>query len=85
MAERRPYTVDGDMTPITATVQQFTKLTGLGKTRIFEMLKAGELQSIKPFKCRLILVESYVDFVRRQAEAECRSKLSGSVRLRSRG
>lgn len=47
------------MTPITATVEQFGVLSGLGKTTIYELIKAGSIRSVRLHNRRLILVESY--------------------------
>ncbi len=62
--------------PITATVQQFAKLSGLGKTSIKKMIQSGQIQSIKSCGRRLIVVESYVALVQQRAEAECRSRMA---------
>lgn len=45
--------------PITATVRQFMKLSGMGKNKIFEMIKSGELPSVKFGGQRLVYVEGY--------------------------
>ena len=45
--------------PITATVEQFRALSGLGKTSIYELIKAGSIRSVRVLGRRLILVESY--------------------------
>ncbi len=51
-------------TPITATVKTFCELSGLGRTKVFEMLKDGTLESVKIVNCRLIIMESYLRLVR---------------------
>ena len=58
---------DGD--PITATVDQFSALSGLGRTSIYELINSGALRSVRIMGRRLIVVESYRELVR-QAEAE---------------
>ena len=50
--------------PITATVQQFMRLSGMGKNKIFEMIRTGELPSVKFGGSRLIYVEGYRDIVK---------------------
>jgi len=54
-----------DLTPITATVEQFKTLSGLGKTTIFELIKDGSLRSVRLMGRRLIIVESYRDLLAR--------------------
>jgi len=55
--------------PITATVNQFAALSGLGRTSIYELIGSGALRSVRIMGRRLIVVESYRELVR-QAEAE---------------
>ena len=49
--------------PITATVEQFRALSGLGKTSIYELIKAGSVRSVRVLGRRLILVESYRSYL----------------------
>lgn len=49
--------------PITATVEQFKALSGLGKTTIFELIKDGSLRSVRLMGRRLIIVASYREFL----------------------
>jgi hypothetical protein len=44
---------------ITSTVTQFIRRSGLGRTKVYEMLAAGELESAKLGATRVILEESY--------------------------
>lgn len=44
--------------PLTVTVQGARNITGLGNTTIYELLKNGELKSIKIGRRRLILYSS---------------------------
>jgi len=44
---------------ITSTVTQFIKRSGLGRTKVYEMLAAGELESAKLGTTRVIIEESY--------------------------
>jgi excisionase family DNA binding protein len=55
--------------PITATVKTFCQLSGLGKTKVFEMIADGTLDTIKLGARRLIVMESY----RRLIAAQVRS------------
>jgi len=49
---------------ITTTVTKFAKLSGIGKTKVYELLADGKLRGVKIGRNRLIVIESYVDYVR---------------------
>jgi hypothetical protein len=44
---------------ITATIPEFRRLSGIGRSRIYELLDAGELESIHLGARRLIVIDSY--------------------------
>jgi hypothetical protein len=73
-----------DMNPdtadrITATIPEFRRLSGIGRSRIYELLDTGELESVYLGARRLILIDSYRQLLTRlQAEAK------GGVRKRPR-
>lgn len=46
------------MQPLTVTVQKTRELTGLGSTKIFEMLASGQLTRVKVGRRTLITTES---------------------------
>jgi hypothetical protein len=50
--------------PITANVRAFCAMSGLGKTKVTEMIADGTLDSVLIGGRRLILVESYRRLVR---------------------
>jgi excisionase family DNA binding protein len=52
--------------PITATLSDFSRLTGLGRSTIYALLNEKRLDSIKVGKRRLIVLDSY----RRLVEAQ---------------
>jgi hypothetical protein len=54
---------------ITAPVREFCALSGLGRTRVYELIGAGELDSITIGKRRLIVIESYRKLIERQRAA----------------
>jgi hypothetical protein len=54
---------------ITATIPEFRRLSGIGRSRIYELLDAGELESIYVGARRLILVDSYRRLIERQRAA----------------
>jgi excisionase family DNA binding protein len=42
---------------------EFCRMTGIGLTKLYEMLKKGELQSVTIGKRRLILLDSWRNYV----------------------
>jgi hypothetical protein len=73
-----------EFVPTTVTVEQFGKISQLGKTTIYKMIKRGDLNSVRVYGRRLIVVQSYFDFVTRETAAEMRALTSATVRDRSR-
>jgi hypothetical protein len=59
--------IDTDI--ITATIPEFRRLSGIGRSRIYELLDAGELESIYVGSRRLILIDSYRRLIERQRAA----------------
>src|SRR6266704_2383382 len=53
---------------ITMPVVPFLEASGMGRTKLYELLAAGELQSMTVGKKRLIVVQSYLDFCDRQID-----------------
>jgi hypothetical protein len=56
--------------PITATVEQFKAISGLGKTTIFELIKAGSIRSVRLMGRRLIIVDSYRELLDQLAASD---------------
>lgn len=56
--------------PLTATVEQFKRISGLGKTSIYELIKAGDLRSVRICGRRLIVVDSYREWRSANKEPE---------------
>jgi hypothetical protein len=44
---------------ITSTVAQFIKRSGMGKTKVYELINRGDLETAKIDNTRLVLEESY--------------------------
>lgn len=44
---------------ISATIGDFSRLSGIGRSRVYELLDDGTLESIKVGKRRLVLIDSY--------------------------
>jgi hypothetical protein len=59
-----------DTTPadrvITAPIGEFCLISGLGRTKTYELLDSGELKSIKVGKRRLVVLDSYREMVQRK-------------------
>jgi hypothetical protein len=51
---------------ITAPVGEFCRISGIGRTRVYELIAAGALDSIAVGKRRLIVLDSYRRFIERQ-------------------
>jgi hypothetical protein len=51
--------------PITATIPEFVRLSGIGRTRVYELLNAGELEYVEFGRRRLIVIGSYRRLIER--------------------
>ena len=51
---------------ITAPIGEFCRLSGFGRSRVYELIDAGELESVLIGKRRLIIVESYRQLIERR-------------------
>lgn len=58
------------MTQITATVEQFRSISGLGRSTIYELIKSGDIRSVRVLGRRLIIVDSYREFLARLETAD---------------
>jgi hypothetical protein len=54
---------------ITAPVVPFLTASGISRTRFYELLAAGEIKSVTVGKKRLVIIQSYLDFLDRQTHA----------------
>jgi excisionase family DNA binding protein len=52
--------------PITVRIPMAVKMTGIGRSKLYELISAGEITAIKVGSSRLVIVESLKDFVERQ-------------------
>lgn len=53
---------------ITAPIGPFCRDNGLGRTKVYELIGVGEIESVTIGRKRYIIVQSYIDFLRRQAQ-----------------
>jgi hypothetical protein len=63
-----------DLEPITATIPEFRRISGIGRSRIYELLDAGELESIHIGSRRLILIDSYRRLIERRRQSAAPTK-----------
>src|SRR5262249_10143185 len=54
---------------ITAPIGSFCRDNGLGRTKVYELIGDGEIESVTIGRKRYIIVQSYIDFLRRQAQS----------------
>ena len=54
---------------ITAPISEFCQLSGLGRTRVYELIGTGDLDSITVGKRRLVIIDSYRRLIERQRAA----------------
>jgi hypothetical protein len=54
---------------ITAPIGPFCRDNGVGRTKVYELIGDGEIESVTIGKKRYIIVQSYIDFLRRQAQS----------------
>jgi hypothetical protein len=59
---------------ITATIPEFRRISGIGRSRIYELLDAGELESIYIGARRLILIDSYRRLIERCRQSAARTE-----------
>lgn len=65
-----PRSNDGRMPPLTITVSGFQKITGLGRTKTFALLREGKLQKVKVGCRTLITFESVEALIKRSIVRE---------------
>ncbi len=63
---------------ITAPIGEFCRLSGIGRTRVYELLGDGTLASITVGKRRLIVLESYRSLIERQRSTPTRAQTPGA-------
>jgi len=54
-----------DPAPISVRVPAAVKLTGISRSRLFELIRDGDIESVKLGSSRLIIVSSLEDFLER--------------------
>ena len=51
---------------ITATIPEFRRLSGISRSRIYELLDRGEIESVHIGARRLIIIDSYRRLIERR-------------------
>jgi hypothetical protein len=54
---------------ITAPIGPFCRDNGVGRTKVYELIGDGEIESVTIGRKRYIIVQSYIEFLRRQAQS----------------
>jgi hypothetical protein len=57
-------------TPITMSISAFSKAADLGRSSTYKLIDAGEIESVLVGRRRLIIMQSYADFLARQSKAQ---------------
>ncbi|WP_339692311.1 helix-turn-helix domain-containing protein [uncultured Parasphingorhabdus sp.] len=55
-----------EICPITVRIPVAVQMTGIGRSKLYELIGAGEIETIKLGSSRLILVSSLQDFIDRR-------------------
>jgi excisionase family DNA binding protein len=50
---------------VTASIQDFIRISGLGNTTIYKLLNEGEIESVSVGRRRLIVIDSYHRYLAR--------------------
>ena len=53
---------------ITMRLRPFCDATGLGPSKVYDLITAAEIESFTAGKARLIVVQSYFDYIKRQQQ-----------------
>lgn len=49
--------------PITVRIERATQLTGIGRTKLYELIKSGSIKSVRIGRSRHIVVASLIQFI----------------------
>jgi excisionase family DNA binding protein len=67
MAEASAITEAGQWMPITVRVREACRLSGIGRSKLYELIAAGEIETIKVGTITLVPVISLTRFLQRKA------------------
>jgi len=57
---------------ITATIPEFRRLSGISRSRIYELLDRGEIESVHIGARRVIIIDSYRRLIERRRAADAK-------------
>ena len=58
----------GDATPLAVRVSQAARMVGLGRSKFYELIAAGDVETIKIGRCTLVPIESLHDLIEKARE-----------------
>jgi len=61
-------------TPLTVRVREACRLTGIGRSKLYELIKAGEIETIKVGHMTLIPMASLIGLVERQQRGASKTR-----------
>jgi len=67
MTERSLMCDSSRPTPITVRVREACRMTGIGRSKFYELIAAGDIETIKVGTIRLVPVASLIAFLQRSA------------------
>jgi excisionase family DNA binding protein len=65
---------------VTASIQDFIRISGLGNTTVYQMLNRGEIESVNVGRRRLIVIDSYRRYLARHVGTPAASPLADPPR-----
>jgi hypothetical protein len=68
---------------ITAPIGEFCRLSGIGRTRVYELISDRSLDSITIGRRRLIVIDSYRRLIERQRSTSAERIAAATLRRRS--
>lgn len=71
--------------PLTVRISDAVRMTGIGRSKLYELIAAGEIETVKVGRCTLVPMESLRDFISRAYSASglsnggqrCREAIGG--------
>lgn len=66
MTETPQNPIKPEIRPITVRIPIAVKMTGIGRSKLYELIGAGEIETIKVGSSRLVIVKSLRAFIERK-------------------
>lgn len=58
----------GDAAPLAVRVSQAARMVGLGRSKFYELIAAGDVETVKIGRCTLVPIESLHDLIEKARE-----------------